>query len=326
MANSIALAANYSLREPRVLTKGLHGISEAKQMELTYKQGVISVFLAGLFWSFVPIGVREFNYANVWQILFYRSIGVLPLVFLLIAYRSKGAPLEAIKATGTNAVLGAFGLVIAYACAISALRMTSIANAAFLFATAPFFAAVLSKLILGESIRRFTIVALSIAMIGTSVMVFDSYTTGNWLGDFLALLSSIGFAIFVVSLRANKTDNSLPVVFLGAVFSVVIAAVMCVVTGEGFAIPLYEIGLGLCLGAFVLGVGMILCSAGSTVVPAAELSLLCMTEIIFAPVWAWLILSETPNSNALMGGAAIVAAIVLNAVSGMRHKRAVVSV
>jgi len=223
-------------------------------------------------------------------------------------------------------VIGAIGLVIAYAGAISALRMTTIANAAFLFATAPFFAAVLSKVMLGETIRRFTIVALTIAMLGTAVMVFDSYTAGNWLGDFLALLSAVGFAVFVVSLRANKTDNSLPVVFLGASFSVVVAALMCIITGAGFYIPTNEIIIGLCLGAFILGVGMVLCSIGSKVVPAAELSLLCMTEIIFAPVWAWLLLNEIPNTNVLLGGAAIIAAIVLNAMSGMRYKRAITSV
>ena len=282
--------------------------------------------LAGLFWSFVPIGVREFNYANVWQILFYRSLGVLPLVYLLIAKTSNGSPIAAIKATGHTAVFGAIGLVIAYACAISALRMTTIANAAFLFATAPFFAAVFSKIVLGESIRHFTIIALAIAMIGTVIMVFENFTAGNWLGDFLALLSAIGFAIFVVSLRANKTDNSLPVVFLGAIFSVAAATVMCLITGTGFVIPTYELILGLCLGAFILGVGMVLCSVGSKVVPAAELSLLCMTEIIFAPVWAWLILNETPNTSVLVGGAAIVSAIVLNALSGMRYKRAVITV
>ncbi|MEE9333058.1 MAG: DMT family transporter [Granulosicoccaceae bacterium] len=295
-------------------------------MAISYKQGVITIVLAGLFWSFVPIGVREFSYANVWQILFYRSLGVLPLVYLLIARSSKGSPIAAIRATGHTSVFGAIGLVIAYACAISALRMTTIANAAFLFATAPFFAAVLSKIILGENIRRFTVIALTIAMLGTSFMVFESYTAGNWLGDLLALLSSIGFAIFVVSLRANKTDDSLPVVFLGAVFSVIAAAAMCLTTGTGFSIPTHEIILGICLGAFILGVGMILCSIGSKVVPAAELSLLCMTEIVFAPIWAWLLLNETPNTSVLIGGAAIVTAIVLNALSGMRYKRAIISV
>lgn len=295
-------------------------------MALTYKQGIITIMLAGLFWSFVPIGVREFNYANVWQILFYQSLGVLPLLYLLIARTSSGPPIAVIKATGHTAVLGAIGLVIAYACAISAFRMTTIANAAFLFATAPFFAAVFSKLILGETIRRFTIFALAIAMIGTSIMVFESCIAGNWLGDFLALLSAIGFAIFVVSLRANKSDNSLPVVFLGAAFSVLVAAAMCLITSTGFSIPTQEIVLGICLGAFILGVGMVLCSTGSKVVPAAELSLLCMTEIIFAPIWAWLFLNETPNTSVLIGGAAIVSAIVLNAVSVMRYKRAIISV
>jgi DME family drug/metabolite transporter len=288
---------------------------------ISYPMGVIYVLCAGMFWSFIPVGVRGFDVANVWQILFFRSLGLLPLVFWLIYRETNGQAISGIRASGRWGIIGALGLVVAYAGGVAAVRMTTIANAAFLFATAPFIAAVLARIVLKERLRSFTIVALTLAVAGILVMVYDSVSRGNWLGDVLALLSAIGFSVFAIALRASKsTNSSLPVVFLGGMFAFVLAFAMCLFTGVGFEIPLMEILLALALGAFLLGIGMVLCTLGSRVVPAAELALLCMTEVVFAPVWAWLLLAEVPHASVFLGGSIVIFAIVLNAVTGMRNK------
>ncbi len=284
-----------------------------------YATGVFLVLFAGVFWSFVPVGVRMLEEATVWQILVYRSVGVLPLVYALIYYHSNGQVADAIRLCGYPGLLGALGLVAAYAGAIAAVRLTTIANAAFLFATAPFFAALFARVFLGETIRRFTLLALLLAMLGIFIMVHDSFARGNWLGDLLALLSAVGFAVFAISLRANKSGNSLPVVFLGASFSIALGLVMCIATGAGIAIALHDVLLALGLGALVLGVGMVLCAFGARVVPAGELALLCMTEVILAPVWAWVFLQELPALSVIAGGAIVVLAIVINAITGMQQ-------
>ncbi len=280
------------------------------------------VLCAGMFWSIIPVGVRSFDYADVWQILFYRSMGLLPITYWLIHYQSGGRAIETIRQSGYSAVLGALGLVCAYIGGIAAVRMTSIANAAFLFATAPFLTAVLGWIILREPLRRVTIVALLIALAGIYLMVSDSINQGNWLGDLLAITSAIGFAVFAISLRAGKLRNSLPVVFLGGTFALILAFCLSFIVGRGISIPLPEIVLALALGAFLLGIGMILCTLGSKVVSAAELTLLCMTEVVFAPIWAWLFLNEVPGSTVLVGGGIVIFAIVLNALTGIRHKPA----
>lgn len=279
------------------------------------------VLCAGLCWSFIPLGVRGFQDADVWQILFYRSIGLLPMVLWLVHSQSGGQVKQSIRRCGLPGLIGALGLVAAYAGGIKSVQLTSIANAAFLFATAPFLSALLGRLILGEAIRKFTLVALALALVGIVVMVSDSFSTGNWLGDALAFLSAIGFAVFTIALRATKDGDSLPVVLLGGVLALLLALLVSVVSGHGLKIPLREILLALALGAFLLGVGMVLCTLGSRVVPAGELALLCMTEIIFAPVWAWLFLEELPSTGVLAGGMILILAIVLNAVTGMRYKQ-----
>ena len=212
------------------------------------------------------------------------------------------------------------GLVMAYAGGIASVRMTSIANAAFLFATAPFMAAVLGRTILKESIRPSTIWALCLALLGIAIMVSGNFSQGKWLGDLLALGSALGFAIFTTALRIGKEQNTLPLILLGSLFSIITSAVIILVTQSGFQLPWQEVVLALAIGFFALGIGMFLYSLGSKVVPAAELALLCMTEVLLAPVWAWLFLAEVPESSVVIGGAILIFAIIYNALTGMRRK------
>jgi len=64
----------------------------------------------------------------------------------------------------------------------------------------------------------------------------------------------------------------------------------------------------------------VLYTIGSRVVPAAELTLLCMTEVVLAPIWALIFLGETPVSSVLVGGGILIFAIIFNALSGIRRK------
>lgn len=101
--------------------------------------------IAGICWSFIPLGIRHFSQATIWQILLFRPIGLLPMIAFLIWRRSAGRSMDSSRAVGVSGIVGGLGLVAAYAGGIGAVRMTSIANAAFLFATAPFLAAFLGQ-------------------------------------------------------------------------------------------------------------------------------------------------------------------------------------
>ena len=95
---------------------------------------------------------------------------------------------------------------------------------------------------------------------------------------------------------------------------------MCLAEGQGFAISAFDFGLTLVLGIGQLGLGLTLYTYGSKSVPAAELALLAMTEVVLGPFWVWLALGETAGLWTLLGGAVLLAAIAGNAVSGLRRK------
>jgi len=182
---------------------------------LSYRLGVSLVLLAGCLWSTMGLMVRLIEDAQVWQILFYRSVGMTPVLFLFIKLRSDHHFLNTLRKAVVPAAVGAIGLVFAFAGGIFALQTTTVANALFLFATAPFFAAILGRILLAEPVRRATWIAIGFACLGMLVMLWEGLASGRLYGNAAAVLSAIGFAVFTICLRWGKLEDMLPAVFLG---------------------------------------------------------------------------------------------------------------
>lgn len=64
--------------------------------------------------------------------------------------------------------------------------------------------------------------------------------------------------------------------------------------------------------------GMILYTFGSRVVPSAERTLLSNVEVLLAPFWVWLLMSEMASALTFVGGAVVLVAILFNACVGVR--------
>lgn len=294
--------------------------STEAQASLSYLNGVILVLMAGVFWSSMGLGIRYIENANVWQILCYRSFSLSIFLFVLISFRSGFKPLITIKRSGIAGIIGGLGLVMAFSGGIYAIQNTTVANAMFLFASAPFFAAIFGWLILRESVRKGTWIATIVAMIGIAVMVVDGISLGRMAGNLTALLSALGFAVFTIALRWKKLEDMLPAVFLAGIFAMIISAIICVLQGYTFSLSNNDAVIALAMGIFQVGTGLAIYTVGSKVVPAAELALLSMTEVLLGPVWVWIFIGETATFYTLVGGVILLFAIAGNALSGIRRK------
>jgi len=277
------------------------------------------VLAAGICWSTIGLGIRHIEVANVWQFLFFRSLALTPLLLLVIALRARGNPFPVIYNAGFAGILGGVSLVFAFTGGILAIQTTTVGNAMFLFAAAPFFAAVLGWLFLGESVRKATWVSIGCALLGVSLMVWEGFSLGRIIGNVSALISALGFAAFTISLRWRKLDDMMPAVFLAGIFAIIATGIICQFNDYGFSLPAHDIGLALAMGIFQVGAGLILYTLGSKVVPSAELALLAMTEVVFGPFWVWLFLGETIGGYTLLGGSVLLLAITGNALSGLRR-------
>jgi len=285
-----------------------------------YRRGVLLVLVAGVCWSFMGLGIRFMDTANVWQILFYRSLALMLFLLLIISLRSAGRPLPVIRRAGVAGVIGGAALVFAFTGGIIAIQTTSVANAMFLFAAAPFIAAALGRMLLGEAVRRATWISMLVALAGIAIMVWEGISLGRVAGNLAALIAALGFAVFTIALRWRKLEDMLPTVFLAGIFATLISAVACYSAGYSLDIPPDEIAIATALGVFQVGAGLAVYTLGSKSVPAAELALLSLTEVILGPVWVWIVLDETVDFYTLMGGAVVLTAIAANALTGLRRK------
>ena len=288
---------------------------------MRFGQGVGLVLAAGALWSLMGLGLRQIEVADVWQILFWRSVGMVPVLLAFIWASSGGRPLSQIRKVGLAGAIGGFGLVFAFAGAIYSIQTTTIANAVFLFTASPFVAAVLGWIILGERVRPWTWATIALAVVGMYLMVREGLSTGALAGNIAALLSAAGFGAFSVCLRWGKVGEMLPVSMLGGVFSVLVAGVILLAKGQPLLIPAWDMAISVGAGAAVLALGMVMYTLGSRIIPAAELTLLSLIEVLLAPIWVFVFLRETASAATFVGGGVLLAAVALNAMMGARGAR-----
>ena len=294
--------------------------AELERPGINYAGGVALVLLSGVFWSSMGLGVRMIEAANVWHILFYRSIALAIFLFVIISVRSGNKPLHKIRKSGLAGAIGGASLVMAFAGGIYAIQTTSVANAMFLFAAAPFLAAFFGWIVLRENVRRATWIAMTVAIIGIAIMVLNGISLGRMAGNLSAILSACGFAIFTIALRWGKLEDMLPAVFMAGIFAIITSGLVCWFMDYGYTISTNDLAIAILLGVFQVGLGLVVYTIGSKVVPAAELALLSMTEVLLGPFWVWLFLGETAELYTLLGGSVLMLAIAGNALSGLRRK------
>ena len=293
-------------------------------VDLGYKRearlGLVFVFMAGVLWSTVGLGIRLIEEATVWQILLYRSISLSLFLAIVIYLRSKENLFTVIRAAGLPACVAGLALVGAYSGAIYGIQSTSVATAMLLFACAPFIAAILGWLFLREKVRKATWISILFAMLGIGIMVQDKSTGSALLGSLAALGSAFGFAVFTVALRWGRSVEMLPAVLLSGIFAIFITSSICLLSGLPFQISVNDTGISMGMGVFQVGAGLVLYTLGSKTLPAAELTLLSLAEVLLGPVWVYLFLNEVVTLSTLVGGLILLLALAGNAISGARRK------
>ena len=291
-----------------------------RAVRISYGLGLLLVFLAGIAWSLMGLGVRSLEDAKAFQILFYRSFGLITCLFLFMIIRTRGHPFALIGSAGIPSILGGLVLVVAFTGSIVSLVTTSIANAVFLLATAPLFSAILGRIVLGERVRLSTIVTIIVGGVGVAVMVLDGISAGHWIGNAAAVMCAVCFAIFTIALRWERLSDNVPAVFYGGIFAVASSATAAYVAGQPLQISLHDVLIAVGLG-FALGTGMILYTTGSSVVPAAESTLLSMSEVVLSPIWVFLLYGEGASRNTWIGGAILLSALIGNALASLVRQR-----
>ena len=278
------------------------------------KLAIPVVVFAGLLWSFGPLVVRNMDDPGLipWQYLFARG---LVIFFLLNIYLFFDEGIEFYKnylRIGIAGIIGGVGLGTAMITFIWSITNTSAAITLLCLSAMPFITALLGFLFLKEKIRPSVWVAIFVASIGVAIMAFDSVSIGSINGLIYGLASALGFSIFSVSLRWKKETPKFTTVAVAGLFCCLFSIAILIQKDLNFLSSSKNQGLFAVHGTLVC-LGLILYSIGSKNLPAAELTLLSLTEVIGGIFWVWipiLGINEIPTNNTIIGGFLIFMAII----------------
>ncbi len=277
-------------------------------MQFLYKiPGYILLLLGGFCLSWGGFIVRSFQEANVWQILFLRSLFFIIALILFLSLTYKNKVFKVIKDSGAPGVLGGFVMSFSFVAFIIAMNNTTVANVVFIISTQTMFLAIFGFFYLKEKVSLIGSSSIFLAMSGILIMVGDSISTGSLFGNLVALVIPINFAIYVMIIRKNSNLDMVPAMLYSGIFSLIYGVIL----SKSFEFTSHDLFMGFLLGVPQLALGFICITIGSRTTASATVGLLMLMETLCGPLWVWLFLNEIPPISVFMGGAVIISAIIL---------------
>ena len=270
------------------------------------KAAVPVVLFAGILWSFGPLVVRYMDNPNQvpWQYIFGRGLTIFILLNLYLYFEEGLKFYKNYLKMGYSGIIGGTGLGVAMISFIYSITNTSAAITLLCLAAMPFFTALLAFLFLKEKISLNVWISIFIATVGIIIMAFGSSGSNSIIGFIFGMLSSIGFSVFSVTLRWRTETPKFTTVAFSGFFCFIFASIMLLSTNQVFFSTSYN-GALFSLHGILVCMGLILYSIGSKAIPAAELTLLSLTEVIGGIFWVWLPIlgiNEVPDSYTIIGG------------------------
>ena len=269
------------------------------------RRGQIYVALAAIAWSTAGVLQRQLTLDTPTQVL-GRAVFAGAALLVYVAVVERGRTLQAFRSVGFAGVAVALCVATASGAFIAALNHSSVARVLFILAVAPVLAAVLARFTLGEPITRRTAWAMALALAGITLML-GAPGEGSLAGDALAFLAALSFAAMVVITRWRHDVSMAPATCLSQV--ILVLAFLPFASPATIAVDdtawLATLGIG------QIGLGFALLTVGARLIPAAQVGLITLLEVVLGPLWVWLALDERPSTATLIGGAIVIAAIVI---------------
>jgi len=305
--------------------------------------GPLLVFLVAVCLSFGGLIVKSFEGANLWQILFWRQFFFSITVALYLLFTYKKNFFKSFYTSGLPGFIGGIILAIGFAAYVFSMYTTTVANTNFIITTETIFLAIFGYFFLKEKINLITFISIILGMSGVLLILGSSLSSihiSPWLlvkqcvfggglfndfsscsrnieefiGNFVAFIMPISFAILVIIIRKSPNVDMVPAQFIAGVLTAIIGYF---IAGK-LSISPHDLFLASMAGFFQIGFGFILITIGSQTTPSAVVGVLMLTEAVFGPLWAWLFINEIPPMSVLIGGGIIIFSILFQSFYGRK--------
>lgn len=269
------------------------------------RRGQLFVALAALAWSTAGLLQRELSIDTATQLA---GRAVFACIFLagFVAVSNRGRTVAAFRSMGIAGLAVAVCTAIASASFIVALNHASVANVLFVQAVAPIAAALLAWIALGESITGRAWLAMAVAILGVGLMV-GGPGSGGALGVGVSLVMTLAFAVSIVITRQRREVSMAPAICLSQVIVVLVFAPLA----DPASVTRRDLALLALLGVGQMGLGLVFLVIGARLIPAQEVALITLLEVVLGPLWVWISISERPAPTTIAGGIVVICAVLL---------------
>ena len=257
--------------------------------------------------------------SDPWTFLFWRGTLTMIGLGLMMLIRFRGKIVQRTLEIGATGVLISVVFAINAVCFIVALSHTTVANVLLIVSISPLISALIGLVFLRDRLPLRTWVAIFVAIAGVAIIVEHGISAGTVAGDVAALGTAIGLGIHFNMVRAARPIDMTPAVGLSGLCS----AAAGLVGASSLAFAPEQMGLAVVIGLLIMPLSFGLMTIAPKYISAAEVSLMLLLETVLAPIWVWLVLSERPNTQTLIGGAVVLAALLGHGILSLigQHRR-----
>ena len=243
--------------------------------------------------------------ADIWTLLFWRgllcAIGMAMITLLLDRPHgirrlfTIGRP--EFQVIGVNACMHVFF--------VFAILNTTVANVLVITSISPLLSAILSRFVLHEPVAKRTWYTAIAVFAGLSLIFSQSLSSNTLTGDLAASVVAVLLACNLVLLRRYRKVSMIP----ARAWSEALVALIVWPLAIPTSIEATSWAYTLLLGLVILPISGALITLGPRYLPAPEVNLIMLLETLLGPLWVWLVISEVPTFETLLGGATILAAL-----------------
>lgn len=295
---------------------------------MTHGRAVAVMVAATLMWSIAGVVTRHLEAARSFEMAFWRSaFNALALIALLSWLRGPATLVRSIRSGGATLWISGICWSVMFTAFMVAITLTTVANVLVTMAVAPLLTALVARFALGHRLAARTWAAIAVAGLGIGWMYAREIVGSeprHLLGIVIALgvpvAAAINWTVIQATTRTAANGRSgpdlLPAVLIGAVISAAVAWPLAL----PFSASRHDILLLALLGLVQLAIPCLMSVAAARVLPAPEISLLALLEVIFGIAWAWLGAGEAPPGPVIVGGLLVLGALAANEALALRER------
>ena len=277
------------------------------------KKGMLLAFTAVMFITPDSLFIRLAN-INSWNLIFYR--GFIPFsvvcVGLLLIYKLKF--IKQLLNNGWHGIAYALIFTITNITFVISIEHTNVANTLIMIALAPMLSAIISFIFLKENIDKKTWLAVIITTLAVIYIFFDAIDVGDFLGNFLGLLTALGLAVGAVIIRSKKKISLVPSAMIGKLLVALIAFYfadnLSLESNDLIIVPL------MCI--MCVAIPFVLVTLAPRYITAAEVNLFFLLETTLGSMWVWLVIREQPSIETIIGGLIIIITIATHSILSLK--------